>query len=88
MSKPDTKPPRKVVILVDDELAYTVQQIATKYGMERNSVATFLKREKIPVAAPLDDHKNVYLARLVDAAFAARPGQDWRKGKGYRPGTA
>lgn len=85
MSKPDTKSAPKVVITVDGKLAWTVQQIAAKYGLERNSVATVIKRGRIPVAAMLDDKKAVYLADAVKAAMGKRPGSGWRKGTGYQP---
>lgn len=87
MSKPDTKVPKKIVILVDDELAHTVQQIATLYRLKRNSVATVIKREQVPVAAMLDGKKAVYLAADIERAMGERPGHGWRAGKGYQPGT-
>jgi hypothetical protein len=87
MSNSDTGDPREIVIKVDGKLALTVQMIAAQYELARNSVATIIERERVPVAAMLDGKKAVYFAADVKRAMAARPGKAWRKGKGYTPGA-
>jgi hypothetical protein len=86
MSKPDTEAPPKIVIEVDDKLAFTVDQAAAKYGIKRRSMNSVIERHGIPVAGMLDGNKKVYLAADIERVMATRPGHGWRAGKGYQFG--
>lgn len=85
MSKPDTEDVKEIVILVNGKRAETVSQAAARHGMERDSMTSAITRQKIPSLVRLDGRTPLFDPDVIDAALAARPGPDWRKGKGHKP---